>query len=319
MNERVVLVDSDMGDCDIERRVCERAGLEFYDARGQASDDAGLLFDNPDAILVQYQVVDHELISRMPNLKAVATYGVGTDHIDADTCRSLGIQIIPVPDYCIDEVADHTLALVLAALRGIVPLSLEVRAGRWPGTREFGPLRTLRDSTYSIIGFGNIGRAVYKRAAAFGADLRVHDPYAQSRWLDEYGARSVPIEEAFESNVVSVHVPLTTSTIHMVTGVLLDRMPSGGVFVNVSRGEVVCEEDLALRVEAGKLFAALDVLSHEPPEVENALAIARGCIITPHAGWYSNTAEHRLRQQAASSLTEFLSTSRESRELRGIK
>jgi D-3-phosphoglycerate dehydrogenase len=260
-------------------------------------------------VLVQYHVVDEAFLDRCPQLLAIGTYSVGTDHIDTTAAAARGIGVLPVRDYCVDEVADHTLALVLACMRRIVPLSLAVRSGVWPGTQDFGTLRTMRDSTYAVVGFGSIGRAVAARASAFGAAVCVHDPYVDAGLCESLGLAQVSLEEAFNCDIVSLHVPLVDSTAQMVTGPLLDRMPAHGILVNVSRGGVVVERDLLERVENGLISAGLDVLSVEPPPEGDALATSHRAIVTPHVAWYSTSAEDRLRSQVGTLMSQFLAES----------
>ena len=302
----VVLIDSDMGDCEIELVVCESAGLDFLDGRFASPEQLTALLREASGVLVQYQVVDKAFLDRCPRLLAIGTYGVGTDHIDTAAAASRGICVLPVRDYCVDEVADHTLSLVLACMRRIVPLSLAVRSGVWPGTQDFGTLRTMRDSTYAVVGFGSIGRAVAARALAFGATVYVHDPYVDAGLCESLGVTLVSLEDAFRCDIVSIHVPLVSSTAQMVTGRLLDEMPAHGIFVNVSRGDVVVERDLRERVENGRISAGLDVLSVEPPPDGDALATSHRAIVTPHVAWYSTSAEDRLRSQAGPQMSRFL-------------
>lgn len=302
----VVLIDSDMGDCTIEQDACERSGLTFHDARLVSAELLNALLRDARGILVQYQVVNEEFLARCPRLRAVGTYSVGTDHIDGAAAAARGISVLPVHDYCVDEVADHTLALALACLRRIVPLALAVRSGNWPGTRDFGSLRTMRDSTYAVVGFGSIGRAVAARAVAFGAEVLVHDPYVDPNVCEALGVARVPLDVAFGCDIVSLHVPLGPFTHHLITGDLLDRMPTHGILINVSRGDVVVEADLLQRVQAGRICAGLDVLSVEPPLPDDVLATSNNALVTPHAGWYSTGAEDRLRAQAGALISRFL-------------
>jgi D-3-phosphoglycerate dehydrogenase / 2-oxoglutarate reductase len=302
----VVLIDSDMGSSEIELAACESAGLDFFDGRFASPEQLTTLLREASGVLVQYRVVDEAFLDRCPRLLAIVTYGVGTDHIDTTAAAARGIGVLPVRDYCVDEVADHTLALVLACMRRIVPLSLAVRSGVWPGTQDFGTLRTMRDSTYAVIGLGSIGQAVAVRALAFGTAVCVHDPYVDAGLCESFGLTQVSLEDAFSCDIVSLHVPLMDSTAQMVTGRLLDRMPPHGILVNVSRGGVIVEHDLLERVESGRINAGLDVLTVEPPSDGDALASSHRVIITPHVAWYSTSAEDRLCAQAGTLMSRFL-------------
>ena len=300
----VALIDSDFDDCIWERAIVERAGFRFADARENA--EAASILRMAAGAIVQYTSVDEAFLSSAPNLRAVSTYGVGTDHIDLDISRLRGIEVLCVADYCTQEVADHTLALVLALIRRVFPLSTSVHDGHWATTGEFGNLRSLGDCTYSIIGFGRIGQAVAQRVAAFGARVLTYDPYASAESLAKLGVESVSLEQAFEADIISIHMPLTRETRGLINYRLLDRLPQDAVVVNVSRGEIVDQVALATAIAKGKILAALDVLQNEPPLVGDIENLGPNTIVTPHAAWFSPSAERRVRESAATQVVKAL-------------
>ena len=297
--QTIALMDSDMGDCEIERAILEGSGLRLEDLRGADRVRLDEVLRGAQGLMVQYASVDASLLSRCPKLRAVVTYGVGTDHIDRVEAEARGIVVLPVTDYCVNEVADHTLALVLACTRSVSGLANAVCRGEWPATSSLGSLLSIDGLRYGLIGFGSIGQAVARRARAFGADVRAFDPFAPDRVFDREEVTRVSLEEAFCSDIVSVHVPLTPDTFHLVTGELLGRIPTHGVFVNVARGDVVEESALTELALSGRVTVALDVMSQEPPPADHILARSDRVIVTPHVAWFSTTAEHRLREKAA--------------------
>jgi D-3-phosphoglycerate dehydrogenase len=296
----VALIDSDFDDSDLERAVVEGFGLRFVDAR--FTSDRSTILNSAVGVIVQYESVDRTFLDAAPRLTAVGTYGVGTDHIDVSHAETRGVEVFCVQDYCTQEVADHTLALVLAALRGVVPLNEAVHAGHWPPTGEVGNLRVLADCTYAIVGFGNIGQAVAKRVSGFGGRVRAYDPFISHEKCAALGVTPVSLEEAFESDVVSLHLPLTAETRQVVGHSLLARLPEGALLVNVSRGDVVDQDALATSVASGRIAAALDVLQSEPPLAGQIEALGSTTIVTPHAAWFSLNAEQRVRESAASAV-----------------
>jgi D-3-phosphoglycerate dehydrogenase len=220
----------------------------------------------------------------LPALRAVVTGSVGYDHVDVEAAAARGIWVCNVPDYCVDEVADHTLALLLALARGVTALDRETRAGAWDALAA-GPLRTLTGMRVGIVGLGRIGSAVGRRLTALGCDVLVND-------VRDVGVPVVPLGKLLEaSDAVTLHVPLTAGTRGLVGLEEIRRMRRGALLVNTSRGAVVELEPLERALRDGRLGgAALDVLPVEPPE---RLPDAPNLIVTPHAAWYSAESERK--------------------------
>jgi D-3-phosphoglycerate dehydrogenase len=221
-------------------------------------------------------------------LRVVGTASVGFDHVDAPG----HVRVVNVPDYCTNEVADHTLALMLALLRGVVPLS----SGPW-NAKAAGPLRALRGLTVGVVGLGRIGSAVAARVRAFGCDVLAHD----IRPIEN----GVPLYELLGSaDIVTLHVPLDASTRRLIGRDELGAMKRDAVLVNTSRGAVVDLDALLAALRSGSLGgAALDVLPHEPPPMR---PVAPNLIVTPHAAWYSEAAEERALRDCVARVREAL-------------
>jgi D-3-phosphoglycerate dehydrogenase len=231
----------------------------------------------------------------LPALRAVVTGSVGYDRIDVEAAAGRGIWVCNVPDYCVDEVADHTLALLLALVRGVVALDRGTRAGGWDALAA-GPLRTLPGMRVGIVGFGRIGSAVGRRLEALGCELLVHD-------VRDVGAPLVALGELLEaSDAVTLHVPLTAATKGLIGAEEIARMRPGALLVNTSRGAVVQLVPLERALRAGLIGgAALDVLPVEPPP---GLPNVPNLIVTPHAAWYSEASERKAYEGAvAAALT----------------
>jgi D-3-phosphoglycerate dehydrogenase len=249
--------------------------------------------DDVVALLVGTDVrVRREDLGRLPALRVVATCSVGFDHIAYEEAERRGIWVCNVPDYCVEEVADHSLALVLALLRGVVELDRSVRAGHWDWTAA-GKLRRLRGTRLGVIGFGRIGRALAARAAALGFEVWATDPAVPAEAITAAGVRPARLQELLEScEAVSLHLPLTPETESLIGEAELALMPPGAVLVDTARARLVDLDALVRALESGRLGgAALDVLPTEPPTAQTPAPQAPRLVVTPHAAWYSAEAE----------------------------
>jgi D-3-phosphoglycerate dehydrogenase / 2-oxoglutarate reductase len=246
------------------------------------------------------QPVGAELFAQLPALRVVATATVGLDHIDIDAADEHGVVVVSVPDYCTQEVADHALALLLALVRGVVALDLDVRRGGWDA-KAAGPLRTLAELRVGIVGLGRIGGALATRLLALGAEVWAHDVLPVAR----DGVRFVELEELLaECDGVTLHVPLTRETRGLIGRAQIALMKPDALLVNTSRGAVVDVGAVLEALRAGRLGgAALDVLPQEPPPVA---PLAPNLVLTPHAAYYSEAAEERSVRLAVARMREIL-------------
>ena len=243
-------------------------------------------------------------LSEMHKCRVISRTGIGLDTIPIDLATEKRIKVTNVPDYCVDEVADHTLALILALQRGICRASAATRAGEWNG-QAGGRLRRLRGQTLGLMGFGRIGRAVASRANAFGFQVIAHDPHFT---LPAHGATPATMDEVLtSSDVLSLHVPLTTANRQMVNGHALLRMKKGALLVNTARGGLVDTAAVIDSLQQGHLGGAgLDVLDHEPPPREQLAHKLDNLIVTPHLGFYSEEAMQDLQKQSAQAVADVL-------------
>ena len=251
--------------------------------------------------------IGEEELVRLPDLRVVVTPSVGYDHIDVEAARRRGVVACNVPDYCVEEVADSVLALVLALLRGVVALDRHVREGGWD-YRAAGPLDTIAGTRLGIVGLGRIGVAVARRAIALGMDVCASDPFVSEDAVCEVGARAVSLEDLLaSSDVVTLHAPLSRATERLIGRAELAAMPRGSYLVNTARARLVDTDALLEALASGHLAgAALDVLETEPPEPERPAPEAPTLIVTPHAAFYSERAEAELRRRAIAAVREVL-------------
>jgi D-3-phosphoglycerate dehydrogenase / 2-oxoglutarate reductase len=248
-----------------------------------------------------------DVIRGLTGCRIIARYGIGLDTLDMDAANEMGIVVTNVPDYCIDEVSDHALALALSLARGVALLDRRVRAGSWTPT-DARPLHRLRGRTFGLVGFGRIARALAVKAAALGYEVVATDPYVPDDAVREAGAEPLPFDALLaRADVVSLHVPLTDESHHLIDAGALATMKAGAILVNTSRGPLVDTDALRASLEAGHLGgAALDVLEHEPPSAEDPLLQRDDVVLTPHAGFYSEESPRELQRKAVEQVVEAL-------------
>jgi D-3-phosphoglycerate dehydrogenase / 2-oxoglutarate reductase len=264
--------------------------------------------DDVVALLIGTDVrVTAEDLARLPALKIVASCSVGYDHVAYKEAERRGVWVCNVPDYCVEEVADHSLALLLGLLRGIVELDRSVRAGAWDWTAA-GDLRRIRGTRLGLIGFGRIGRALAERGSAVGFDVSATDPAVSPEAIAAAGAKAASLDELLEScEAFSLHLPLTPETKGLIGARELARMPRGSVLVDTARAEVVDLDALLKALKSGHLAgAALDVLPFEPPTRERPAPSAPRLVVTPHAAWYSAEAEDAVYRRPVLSVRDVL-------------
>ena len=261
-----------------------------------------------DALLNTYAgPITADTMSRMPKCKIIARYGIGVDTIDLDAATAAGIIVTNNPTYCIEEVAEHTMALLLSAARKITFYDRAVRAGIWavpPGK----PIQRLAGSTIGLVGFGNIARQVAVRAAAFGMNVLYADPFVKEGQFREPG-KKVELPELYkQSDFVSVHPPLTPQTRGMINDDAFNSMKPNAVIINCSRGPVISTDALLRALDANKIAgAALDTTDPEPLPNPHPLRDRENVIINPHAAWYSEQAMVGLQAGAPGEVRRVLS------------
>jgi D-3-phosphoglycerate dehydrogenase / 2-oxoglutarate reductase len=264
--------------------------------------------DDVVALLIGTDVrVEAEDLARLPALRVVASCSVGFDHVAYEEAERRGVWVCNVPDYCIEEVADHSLALLLGLLRGVVELDRSVRGGAWDSAAA-GELRRIRGTRLGVVGFGRTGRALAERASALGFDVWATDPAVPQEAIAAAGATAASLDELLEScEAFSLHLPLTPETKGLIGAKELARMPRGSVLVDTARAELVDLDALLSALKSGHLGgAALDVLPSEPPTHERPAPSAPRLVVTPHAAWYSAEAEEAVYRRPVLSVRDVL-------------
>jgi len=297
---RIVITDCDHPTIEIERAIFTRAGYEVELAQCRTADQVATAGAGAVALLAQYAPITDEVLAALPLVRVVGTYGASLDNVELPAAARRGLRVVNVPDYGVDEVADHTLGLILALTRGIVGLDRAVHAGTWD-FRGGGELRRSSSQQVGVIGLGRIGSAVARRALAFRFRVVAADP---TRPAVE-GVRLVELEELLAtSDLVCVTTRFDPSTRHLLNAAAFARMKSGAYLVNTSRGGAVDQAALVDALRSGHLGgAALDVLEREPITPDDPLLSLPNVVLTPHAAFYSRESLVEMKRRAAEAIT----------------
>ena len=297
---KVVITDHSFPGTAAERELVEAAGGILEIARCRSEDEVIAACQGADALLVQWAPITERVLRALPGCRAVIRYGIGVDNVDLAAARRLGVAVANVPDYCVDEVADHTVALAVSLGRQLPATERRLRAGNWRITPP-SPMPAFRDMNFVVVGLGRIGRAVLGRAGAFGFRLAAHDPAVAAGAFSDAGARSLSLAEAFaEADILSLHVPLVAGTRHLVSMERLRSMRRTALLINTSRGGLVDTLALAAALAEGLIAGAgLDVFEEEPVAADHPLLRCPGALLTSHTAWFSETSVVRLQRLAA--------------------
>jgi len=263
---------------------------------------------NVDGVLLGSRFrLDRERLGGLSSCRVVVRYGVGVDNVDLEAAREGGIVVCAVPDYCVEEVSDHALALLLSLQRRLLDYDTRLRAGS-PGIDRQHPLRRLDTLSLGIAGLGRIGRALARKARALGMTVIAYDPFVDDSGMSALGVVKVDLDRLLaESDALSLHLPLQESTRGLFGAAQLAAMPEGAILINVGRGGLVDENALAESLASGHLGGAgLDVTTLEPLPAGHPLFSAPNTILTPHVAWYSIEAERELQTKAAEEVARVL-------------
>lgn len=309
MKRRVVVTDYNFVALEAETAAARAAGAEITALQCRTVEAVREALSGADIAVVQFAPVDAQAIAGMASGGRLIRYGVGYNNIDVAAARESGRDVAYVPDYCTDEVADHTATLALTLSRRIGALNTSVRAGAWSVLETASDIRAPRDLTVGFLGLGRIGRATLSRLRPFGFRFAVHDPMLSESDAQALGASLLGRSELIASaDLIILHLPLTPETRHILDGEALAGARPGCMVINTARGGLIDEAALAAAVASGHLGgAALDVFEVEPLPGNSPLRDVPGIILTPHAAWYSDTALNRLQSMVADEIARALS------------
>jgi D-3-phosphoglycerate dehydrogenase / 2-oxoglutarate reductase len=304
---RVAVADSVFPNLEPAKQVLSSIGAQL-ELAPQASPEGILdVARDADALLVTYAKITAEIIEQLTKCRIISRFGIGVDNVDLDAATKAGIFVTKVPDYCIDEVSDHALALLLSLIRKIPSSSARSHGGTW-AMKAVVPIHRVRGQTLGLVGFGRIPQLVTPKAQAFGLNVIAFDPFADDAVLQKCGVRRVDFDELLQqSDHVSIHCPLTPDTRNLFNADTLKRMKRGAYLINTARGNIVDESALADAIAAETLAgAALDVMAQEPPGSSPLFGL-ENVILTPHTSFYSEESLVELQTKAAAEVVSVLS------------
>ncbi|HLN37286.1 MAG TPA: C-terminal binding protein [Xanthobacteraceae bacterium] len=304
----IAITDSVFPSLDPAKKALERLDPEYRMAKSSAAEDILAVARDADAILVTYAKLSGELLRQLTRCKAIGRFGLGVDNIDLPAAKERGIAVNYVPDYCLREVSDHAMALLLALARKVTLANKLVQSGRWE-VPPIVPLRRLEGQVLGLVGFGNIPRTLAPKAKAFGLKVLTYDPYVVTEALAATGVESVSFDELLaRSDFISVHAPLQPATRGLMNAKTFAKMKKGAFLINTARGPLVDEPALIAALDSGHLGgAALDVVTTEPLAKDSPLVGRDNVILTPHTAFYSVEALEELQTKCASDVARVLS------------
>lgn len=302
---KVIITDCDHDSIDIEKKVFEEAGMEVKLTQAITEDEVIEQCQDAEIFIVQYAKITEKVMENCPKLKYVVRYGVGVDTIDIPAATKHGIQVGNVPDYGMNEVADHAIALALAMARKVVKMNTITKTDKWDYTYSI-PVRRFSELTVGVIGLGRIGRNFAQKMNALGFKVIGTDPYFKATPETDAYVTATSMEEVIEkSDIISLHCP-ADGNIDLFNKETFKKMKNSAVIVNVARGGIINEADLDQALTDGEIAgAALDCMLGEPVSKDSPLFKHENLIVTPHMAWYSEEAANELKRKVAEESVRF--------------
>ena len=301
---RIVISDYAWPNVDIEKEYFESKSVDLDVATGK--NDLINKIKDADGLLFCFEDISEDILRSGKKLKAAQRYGIGVDNINIKVATELGIVVSNIPDYCINEVSDHALSMILAINRMIIPDSKMVKLGKWNDVKKGSRVYRLKDATLGIIGFGRIGRRLAFKAKALGLNVIAYDPYINEKIYDDVNILSFD-EVISNSDILSLHVPLTEETNHLISNKELEKMKKDAILINVSRGGLIDEAALSKYLDNGKIRGVgLDVMEDDNPSPSNPLFKYENVIVTPHTAFFSQESSQELQIRSCKQLYDVL-------------
>lgn len=300
MSHNVIITDSGFPDNNPEKKILETINCSLTNIQCKDEFQLKLKVSMADALIVQWAPITRSVIECLNQCKIIVRYGIGVDNIDLVAAKEKGIPVCNVPDYCIEEVADHTIALALAALRQIVDIDQRVRKGDWRIILP-RPVSSFSNMNFCVAGFGRIAREVAKRAIGLRFKVNAYDPFVNEADIKDAGVEPVSLDQLFQdADVLSIHLPLKADTFHFINKTSIKKLKPGALIINTSRGGLIDSTALAEAVNNKEIWgAALDVFEEEPLPLNHILYQISGIILSSHVAWYSIQSIPVLQMKAA--------------------
>ncbi|HJT87702.1 MAG TPA: C-terminal binding protein [Bryobacteraceae bacterium] len=306
MSFLVAVTDSVFPNLEPAQKVLSQIGAELRLAAQPTPEGILDVARDADGVLTTYAKMPAPVIAELKRCRVIARFGIGVDNVDIATATARGITVTRVPDYCLDEVSDHAMALLLALVRKIPSSNARTHAGRWE-MKAVTPIHRLRGTVLGLVAFGQIPQLLAPKAKSFGIRVVTYDPYVSAEVLARAGVEGVDFDELVRvSDYISIHTPLTEATRHLFNADVFRRMKPGAYLINTARGPIVDEAALAGALDQRQLAgAALDVMEQEPP-TGSPLFGRENVILTPHTSFYSEESLIDLQTKAAEEVLRVL-------------
>lgn len=307
-NFKIVVTDYEYKTFEPEKHVFDPLGMTITYEQCRTEEEVIEKCRDADALLNQYAPLSRKVIEQLDACKVISRYGIGVNTVDIDAATEKGIVVANVTDYCLDEVSDHAMAMLLACNRKVVLLNQDVKKGKWD-FNVAAPIPRLRGQTLGLLGFGNIPRTLARKAKAFGLTVIAYDPFVSPEVASQEGVTLLDKESVYQqADYLSVHLPLNTQTEGFVDKAAFRQMKNSAQIINTARGPVIDEKAMIEALQEGEIAGAgLDVVTSEPIEQDNPLLAMDQVILNPHAAFYSEEAGAELKSKAAQNVADVLS------------
>jgi D-3-phosphoglycerate dehydrogenase len=306
---KAIISDHTFPSLDLQKNVLKSAGFELAEVHPICTTEEEVIerCGEADVLLVQWAPITRRVLKSLPRLKGVVRYGIGVNNIELDAAKELGILVANVPTYCLEEVSNHAMAMILCLARRIPQDHYGITYGGW-GIDSFPPIPSFLDTTLGLVGFGAISRLVAQKARSFGFRIVASDPYVSESVFTQHEVEQVEIDTLLASaDIISLHCPLVPTTAQLIRDETIQKMKLGVLIINTSRGGIIKESDLIKALTDGRVLGAgLDVFEREPLPADSPLRSLPNVLLTSHAASGSLRAAKLLQVQAAESARDIL-------------
>ncbi len=312
---------------DWEKEQCQEMGVDFKDYQLKTAGPKELIrvTQDADVVVVNMAPIDEHVINEMKRCKLIIRHGIGYDNVDITAASLKGIQVVNIPDYCVEEVSEQSVMLIMACQRKLIQqnqiINISAKTGQWHFHNIY-PVYRIAGKTIGIVGFGRIGTTVFRMLQGFGTKFIIVDPYISDDRKKQFGIETSPFEVLLkESDIITVHVPLKWGeTFHMFDAPQFELMKPNAVLVNTSRGGIVNLDALDIALRHGNLaMAGIDVYEKEPPSDGLAILNNPNAICTPHLSWLSEESGISIRQKIIGNIRKFLNGEEQTNVVNSVK
>jgi D-3-phosphoglycerate dehydrogenase len=305
---KVVVTDISFKHYEEEKKLFSENNIELVITDSSTEEEIIEAAKDADGLLNANVQITRKVIESLPNLKVICRYGIGYDTIDINAATDNQVYVANVPDYCINEVADHALTLILTSSRKILQMNRQLKEGKQVTVFDVAPIQRFSTQTVGLISFGNIARNICRKLKALGFAVIACDPYVKEETAKEYSIQLVSLEELLRaSDIISIHAPLVKDTYHLIDEEALRLIKKEAIIVNTGRGPIIKEQALIEALQENRIAgAALDVFEKEPIDPANPLLSMDNVIVTPHASFYSEQSCSEMKQKAAKNIVNVL-------------